>query len=147
MGTKRLEHWETRSFHEFLKGRASAPFVWGTNDCAMFTADAVQSISGIDIAESFRGKYSDEAGSLQAIHEVCGGSSLADALAWCAAKSGMQELQYPLMAKRGDMVLCDRGDGILIAAVIHLSGRPVSVGPQGMMNLSVKSIQRAWHYE
>jgi hypothetical protein len=148
MTLKRIEHWETRAFHTFLEERCGAPFVWGENDCALFAADAIKSITGIDIAESFRGKYSDEASAIEAIKTITGGSTLTDAAVWCATRAGLAELKYPLMARRGDLVLVDRGDGTLIAGVVHLGGaHAVSVGPKGLVRLRITSIVRAWHYE
>lgn len=131
------------------------PFAWGTNDCAIFAADAVKAITGADIAEDFRGQYHDEAGAFELIAAVTGaGSNPANAVggaaAWCAAKAGLVEWlgkdgkPAPKLAQRGDLVVI-QDTGRLIAGVVHLSGRHVvSVGEEGLKRLSITDVVRAW---
>ena len=114
------KHWHTHAFDPFLRERAEMPFAWGSNDCALFAADAILANTGIDIADDFRGKYTTQLGALKTIREVTGGTSIADAAACCAAKHGLVEHEYPLMAKRGDLVVIDNA-GTLIAGVVHLT--------------------------
>lgn len=142
---KRLEYWDTRSFHDFLAERAAMPFAWGTNDCALFAADGIQAITGVDIADDFRGKYSDEVGAWKTVRNLTGGSTVADAAAYCAVKHGLAELEHPLMAQRGDLVVFEN-EGGLIAGLVHLSGRHVvSVSEAGLVRFPVTAIARAWH--
>lgn len=149
--TRKL-HWATRSLHEFLLARARLPFAWGTNDCCLFPADAIEAFTGTDIAADFRGKYTDEASAFELIKTVTGAgadplTAVADAAAWCAAKHGLEEWKYPLMAQRGDLVVIENG-GRLIAGIVHLSGRHVvSMAESGAVKLLVTqaAIRRAWH--
>jgi hypothetical protein len=142
---QRLEHWATRAYHEFLLSRAHTAFEWGVHDCALFAADGVLAMTGVDIAADFRGKYSDEAGAMDAIKSVCNGATVADAAAWCAAKHALPEWEYPLMAQRGDLCVLEES-GRLIAGLIHLSGRHiVCAGENGLMRLPVTDVVRAWH--
>lgn len=144
MALTRNEHWATRGFHQFLLGRSKEPFIWGTNDCCTFTADAIQSITGVDIASDFRGKYTDKVSAFRAIKQITGGSTVSDAAAYCAAKHGLVELQYPLMAQRGDLVIVEEA-GELIAGVVHLNGRHVVlVGEEGLKRQSIRNVKRAW---
>ena len=146
---KRQENWDTRGFHEFLLARAKMPFAWGSNDCALFAADAVLAITGTDIAGDFRGKYTDEAGAFALIASVTGkgtdpAAAVGDAAAWCAEKAGLVELKQVLMAQRGDLVVIPDA-GRLIAGVVHLSGRHVvSVGEAGLKRLPIMDVVRAW---
>ena len=126
------------------------PFAWGSNDCALFAADAILANTGTDIADDFRGKYTTQLGALKTIREVTGGTTIADAAAYCANKHGLVEHTHPLMAKRGDLVVIDNG-GTLIAAVIHLNGyHAVSVSETGLVRLPIAdhngkpNIVRAW---
>jgi hypothetical protein len=141
---KKKEHWLTGSFHDFIIERKDVPFAWGTNDCAIFAADAIQSITGVDIAEDFRGLYTTERGAMKAIKKVAGGSTIADAAAYCAEKHGLVEHQYPLMAKRGDLVIIKNRDGKEIAGVIGLNGHPLSPGDNGLVQFSILDVTRAW---
>jgi hypothetical protein len=38
------------SMHKFVVSKATVPFAFGTNDCAMFVSDHIKAITGIDIA-------------------------------------------------------------------------------------------------
>jgi hypothetical protein len=157
MTLTRQPHWATRGLHAFLLARARAPFVWGANDCALFAADAIEAMTGVDIAADFRGKYHDEASALALIHSITGGSTVADAAAYCAAQHGLVEwtqpdpgtpgsrLPAPLLARRGDLVVLPDA-GRIIAGVVHLNGRDVAVvGEAGLKRLPSAGITRAWH--
>src|ERR1035437_3962195 len=127
------EHWDTQHFDTFLMEHAESPFVWGTHDCCMFPANAILAFTGVDIAEDFRDKYDDEASAFALVKELTGGTTVADAAAYCAAKHGLVEHTFPLMAKRGDLVVIDNG-GTLVAGVVALNGRhAISVGPKGLI--------------
>lgn len=149
MALERKQYWDTRALNDFLITRAHAPFAWGGNDCALFVADAVQAMTGIDIAEDFRG-YSDEAGAYAAIRRVTGAAAAAvvtveDAAEYCAQKYGLKEFNYPLEAKRGD--ICSFYESSrLILGLIHLSGaRIVTAGELELKSFPITRVQRAWH--
>jgi hypothetical protein len=149
----RVEHWATRAYHQFLKARANEPFVWGSQDCALFAADGIQAMIGVDIAADFRGKYDDEAGALATIKSVCGGSTVADAAAYCATKHNLPEWSHPLLARRGDLVVLEDPDATdlsgqprIIAGLVHLSGRHVvAAGELGLKRLPITQVMRSWH--
>lgn len=144
MALTRLPKWDTELLPAFLYDRKDQAFKWGVNDCSLFAADAVQAITGTDIASDFRRGYTDHATSLAVIQSVSGGSTVADAAAYCAAKHNMPEYTFPLMAQRGDLVAADN-DGQLIAGVVHGDGRHVvTVGESGLMYLPITQIKRAW---
>lgn len=144
MALKRTEHWATRELHQFLLARAQNPFVWGINDCCLFPADAIHAFTGVDLADDFRGKYHDEASAFALIKTVTGGTTAADAAAYCAAKHGLAEWKSPLLARRGDLVVLKNGS-TLIAGIVHLNGRHVvTVGETGLLRLSIRAVTRAW---
>lgn len=145
MSLMKKEHWLTEELPQFLDSRRNVPFAWGSNDCATFAADAIQAITGTDIAEKFRGKYTTEVGALKAIKEITGGSTVVDAAAYCAENHGLVEHQYPLMAKRGDLVIVKNRDGGEIAGIVSLNGRHVlSPGDNGLVLFSITDVTRAW---
>lgn len=149
MPLTRTTHWATREFHQFLLTHAHTPFAWGTNDCCLFPANAIQAFTGVDLASDFRGKYTDEASAMAQIHSVTGGTTVEDAAAWCAAKHGLVEWVHggspaPLFAQRGDLVVLE-DSGRLIAGVMHLRGtKAVTVGESGLKLLPLSSLRRAW---
>jgi len=143
---QRDKHKDCEVLETFLHSRVATPFAWGSHDCCLFAADAILEVTGIDIADDFRGRYADEAGAFALIESVTGGATVADAAAHCAAKHGFTEHRFPLMAQRGDLVVMNNG-GNLIAGVVHLNGRHVvSVSEHGPVRLSNLAIVRAWHY-
>ena len=143
--------WLTQELDAFLRDHITKPFEWGTNDCCLFAANAVQAMTGMDIAEDFRAKYTDEQSAFALIKSVTGGDSVVDAIVHCAVKHGLKEWvspegkTLPLMAQRGDLVAVSNGDNI-IAGIVDLSGRYVAaMGDKGIIRLRLSSIQRAWH--
>ncbi|HEV2324566.1 MAG TPA: hypothetical protein VGS10_11505 [Terracidiphilus sp.] len=147
MALKRLKNWDTQAYHDFLVSAASTHFVWGEFDCSLFAADGIKAITGVDIADDFRGKYSDQASAFALIKSVTGGSTVADAAAYCAKKHGLTERVHPLMAQRGDLVVFHGQTGDLVAGLVHLSGRHiVAVGDKGLYRFPISAVQRAWSY-
>lgn len=53
---KRLPDWESRLV-AYLSAAAPKAFAFGENDCALFTAGAVEAMTGVDLATKWRGKY------------------------------------------------------------------------------------------
>lgn len=145
MALTRTPHWHTRELHLFLQESAHKPFKWGTWDCSLFAALAIQSFTGVDIADDFRpGKYTDQASAFALIKAVTGGSTVADAAAHCAKKHGLTEYTKLLFASRGDLVVMENA-GRQIAGIVHLSGRHlVSVSETGLARLPITALQRAW---
>lgn len=105
--------------------------------------------TGADIAADFRGKYTDKVSAFKAIRTITGGSTVADAAAWCAAKYGLDELEHPLCAQRGDLVIMRQSatdaEDQLIAGVVHTNGlHLVSVAESGAVCLPIANVVRAW---
>jgi hypothetical protein len=139
------EHYLTEHLPEFIASRLHAPFAWGSNDCALFAADAVEAITGVDIAEDFRGKYTTKLGAIKAIKEITGGSTVEDAAVYCAEKHGLKEHEYPLLAKRGDLVIVRNNLGEKVAGIVGLNGRHVYVpGDDGLVQFSILDVIRSW---
>ena len=115
----RFPFWRTRELPAFIAARLAQPFAWGLNDCCLLAADAVEAITGVDIAAEFRGRYRSQRGAFSAIRKVTGGATVADAVAYCAAKHGMPELEYPLMARCGDLVVLRDGEQLIAGVIGH----------------------------
>lgn len=144
MPISRKQTWQS-DLHTFLLERANSPFVWGVRDCSLFCADAIYAMTGTDIAADFRAQYHDETTAFAAIKKITGGSTVADAAEYCAAKFGLTEWKHPLMAQRGDLAIIEN-DGRLIAAIVHLNGiHVVTVTDKGLSPFSISDIKRAWH--
>lgn len=61
MKLERFPDWPQR-VGAFMRDRATVPFAWGRNDCAIFAADAILAATGHDMAEAFRGRYRTKRG-------------------------------------------------------------------------------------
>ncbi len=145
MPVQRSATWRTKELPAFFAQNANAKFQWGVLDCSLFAADAIQAITGTDIADDFRGKYTDEASAFALIKTITGGATVADAAAYCGRKHGLTAWTYPLQAQRGDLVAVNNA-GTLIAGVVDMTGKLVAcLGESGILRLSIMQIKQAWH--
>jgi hypothetical protein len=149
LSLERRPFWDTRLLEQFLIERRFMPFKWGENDCALFVADAVEAITGVDIATDFRG-YTDQPGAFQAIRVVIGAAAGATvtvehAAEYCAGKYGFAELELPLKAQRGDICSIEDGGRIILALVSPNGREVVTAGELGLRRFPITQIRRAWH--
>lgn len=119
---------------EFIEARRATPHAWGTNDCCVFVADAVQAMTGVDPAAEYRG-YSTEKQAL-AILKKAGGM---EALFTAHFGNPVGILQ----ARRGDIVLGDATDGTP-AVGICLGNVVAYVAEQGLQFHPLASQRLAW---
>lgn len=138
---RRFPNW-TRALREFLESRRDVQFAWGTHDCCVFAADAVLAMTGIDLADSYRGYDTKEAA--REIIRIHGGlEGLAESI---ATRHGLAEI-LPGYAQRGDVVLV-RGPLAKITGpslgVIGLDSRPTVVASRGFRYAPLAIAERAW---
>lgn len=136
MTLKRLQNWP-----ELLAGHIDVcrtmPFVWGKNDCCLFAMDAVQAITGTDIAAPYRG-YNGMREGIKLL-KACGGvKGIAETE---AQNYNIPEIQ-PLKAQRGDVCLFDigRGDTLGILAGHYI----FAPGENGLIAFPLSQAKRAW---
>lgn len=89
----RKDDWPER-LAEFIDVRRERAFSWGSQDCALFAADAVLAMTGVDLAKKLRG-YKTAAGATRRIKAAGGMRNFASALTE----------KHPGLAQRGDVVL------------------------------------------
>jgi len=82
----------------YIDAKEREPFAWGTNDCLMVVAGAVQAVTGVDHAADFRGRYSSFAAGKRLV-----GKSL---LLFVAERFPMT---HPSMAHDGDIAAIRQG--------------------------------------
>jgi hypothetical protein len=63
----RFEDWQSRLV-EYLSGVSRAEFAYGTHDCALFCAGAVEAMTGVDLAVNWRGQYKTMAQGLRVLN-------------------------------------------------------------------------------
>jgi hypothetical protein len=92
----RKADWRSR-LSAVVEGKRRLALSFGTNDCALFAADCVEAMTGVDLAARFRGRYSsaDEAIALllaEGFTDLC--EFVASCLEECA----------PSLARAGDVM-------------------------------------------
>lgn len=111
----RLPDWEAR-LGDYLEQVRETPFRWGRHDCAMFSAGAVQAMTGVDPAPEMRGRYSTARGSVYAARKYGAGTLAATLDAKFAAVA-------PALAQRGDLVMSDGAVGVTFGPAAVFVGR------------------------
>lgn len=64
----RVPGWHS-SLTAYLADVARTPFVYGQHDCALFAADAVRVMTGVDLAGTYRGRYSSLSGGMRILRK------------------------------------------------------------------------------
>lgn len=117
--SKRLPGWPTL-LNEFLATRMCTPFQWGLHDCCLFAADAIQAITGIDVARRYRKAYATREAAMHLIH-IHAEHGIREFLKAIAKDNGF-EMINPKMAQRGDIIMFNShqegGAGITLGVVI-----------------------------
>lgn len=98
----RHQDWEDR-LRTYLDRVKEDKFEWGTHDCALFSADCVNAMTGVDPAEVFRGTYDTARGAAEALRTHGGGTLLRTMRQWFG-----EALESVHQAQRGDLVMLDR---------------------------------------
>src|SRR4051812_38936672 len=117
----RLHDWQLR-LEAFARERAGAPFAWGSNDCALFAADAVQAITGERVCEELRG-HETAREAIRMLRALGGVRSVAAA--------ALGEPIPVLMAAIGDVVVIEAGKREALA--VCNGGTAIAPGPCGMV--------------
>jgi hypothetical protein len=107
--TARLPDWEAR-LAEFLAANEHVEFQWGVTDCALWSASAVQEMTGVDPAAAYRGQYDTLVGSAHALREFGEGTLFKSFAAVFPEKP-------PSFAQRGDLVWYQNAVGVCIGDV------------------------------
>ena len=93
----RKENWDTELFN-FINSKKYTSFQWGVHDCIMFAVGCAQAMTGIDLAEKYRG-YATEDEAMEIIKVAGGFKEL--------VTENMGKEISPKMARRGDWVLLE----------------------------------------
>jgi hypothetical protein len=129
------------SMHKFVVSKATVPFAFGTNDCAMFVSDHIKAITGIDIAQGVRGTYSTELG---AAKQYAAAGGLDTHFAKIAAANGFTEIPV-VYAQRGD-VLFNPQSGQPALLVMDFDGiHAIGIHDTGTARIKARgNCTRAW---
>lgn len=136
----RVENWHRR-LDDVLRAAAERPFSWGENDCCLFAADCVASLTGRDFASDVRGKYSTANGALRVLRDHFSGDVAATVTAIFGQPIAVSQAQRgDIVAVAGDYVGFDHALG-----VVDLSGRRIAVlTAEGLKRLPRSAASLAW---
>lgn len=133
----RFPDWQERLSRFFALHR-TRPFRYGDWDCCLFAADAIQQVTGVDIAAEFRGKYGSRREAYDLIRSV---RLVAERV---AALHGMQQVPITY-ARRGDMALIPRARDYSLG-IVSLTGKEIVVlRSRKLMTLPLSYGLVAWH--
>jgi len=156
---KRFENWP-ELLAAFLEQHKATPFEWGRFDCALFAADAIHIMTGVDLAEDFRLQYDSALGATRQMqkflkHFYVQPSILMDedterllekVAAPICFEHGMQEIPVALAA-RGDLVFLavEETHALGIVGLDGMTARFVG-GPDvpGLLAIPLSACKRAW---
>lgn len=139
---QRREDWPEQ-LAALITDRMHTPFRWGTNDCALFAADAVLAITGTDLAAVWRGQYADEQGA-RSMRSASGHLASGDIVAALhdMGHRHLGESVPPLMARRGDVVLVEHDAGHSLAVCVgSVAAAP---GRRGLVMVERAAWRYAW---
>jgi hypothetical protein len=138
----RYSDWVIR-LEAFLAKNAKRKFAYGKWDCCLFVADAIQVMTGVDLAEDFRGAYDSLESAKAVIRSYSGGLLLGRAVERTAARFEMPECG-PFYARRGDLALLRR-DRAYCLGLVSLDGSSLAVaGAKTLLRAPLALAQRTW---
>lgn len=136
---RRIENWPL-ALAAFLKSRELDSFDYGTNDCLLFSADAVLAITGIDVAAPYRGTYSSETEALALVAEH------GDLPGFISHVLQLTPHNNPRQARRGDVVCVDIL-GTVAAGVVDETGQRCAILTElGIKRVKASAITHVWGY-
>lgn len=135
---QRLDDWRPR-VERYLQDCRTGRFAYGTLDCALFAAGAVQAMTGVDVAAQWRGQYR----SARTGARLIGGD-----VTGCLEALATQILGPPIAAADatpGDIVSIDVTPGRAISLTLCLGDHVVAVQRnRGLVVLHPTRARRAW---
>ena len=107
--TDRLPEWRER-LQVYLQSIAHEPLEFGRHDCALFAADAVRAMTGVDLAEAYRGRYTTLHGGMR----ILARDGFSDQVALVAAHLAPVTVA---MAMPGDLAVFETQSGRALGVV------------------------------
>jgi hypothetical protein len=142
MPLKRLPGWQG-ALDCFLTAHRDSRFQYGIWDCCLFACDAIEVMTGVDVAAQFRDRYHTRTEALRAIREYTGKVSVRAVAERVTAAYEMPRVEI-LRAQRGDLVLVRRSRDYSLG-IIALNGTDViTVTPHGLQRIALSNAVCGW---
>lgn len=119
----------------FIESRRKAAFSYGSNDCALFAADAWRVMTGIDFAADMRDQYSTEQGAFRLVKKLGGMREI-------VLRTGLIEKARGF-SQRYDAVLVPTGDWETLG-INAGNGCWCAPGPDGLVFRPICEIESAF---
>lgn len=132
----RLPDWPVR-LEALLRERQARPFAWGVHDCALFAADAVQAITGQDLAQGLRGLSVRAALRRLRAHGPCANLGL-----YALATQALGPAMAPVWASVGDVLLLPMGRRCALA--VCNGDTAIGPGRHGLVHAAAGTALAAW---
>lgn len=139
---RRLPDWPRR-LEAFLAANAATPFRYGSFDCCLMAAVAIQAMTGKHPHPEYIGAYSTRSECRALIRRETGKSGVEFIWQQVMQENGIQECPVKC-AQRGDAVLIKRGKSGSSVAIVGLDGRLVVAGDVGLLLVDRGLAVRAW---
>ncbi len=133
MKLTRFHDWQMR-FEAFVRERQDMPFVWGSNDCAHFTAACVQALTGMDLTPPDLRPYNTELQAARALKAYGGIIGIATA--------ALGEPVPVFMARIGDVVVSASVGSDMLA--VCNGSTLIAPGTSGIVVLSMDQARLCW---
>jgi len=132
----RFPGWPER-LEAFLAESRNKRFRYGSWDCCLFVCDAILAMTGVDVAEEFRGRYKTRTEAMRLA------GSVLEVTERVTSANAMPEIA-PRSASRGDVVLIKHKRSFLLG-VVALNGRAaLSLARNSIVTFPMSSVVRAW---
>jgi hypothetical protein len=131
----RKETWDI-DLMDFLKSKENTPFQWGVHDCIMFAVGCAQAMTGIDLAEKYRG-YSTQEEAAQIIKKARGFLEL--------VTENMGEEITPNFARRGDWIMIETEGQPALS--VCMGTTVIAAGRDGLVRHPMNEALAAWRID
>lgn len=142
---RRAPNWQS-ALSRYIVSRAHAPFRYGVMDCGLFVADALAAMTGDDVAQELRGRYTTRREAFAHIERICGAPTMQAVAEYLAARNGLNEVPVT-MAQRGDPLILRHGARSSLAIADLAPGYLLTPYRDGLLRLRIDLATRAYHLE
>lgn len=132
----RLPDWPLR-LEAFVAARQFQAFVWGRQDCALFAADAVQALTGVDVAPPLLRCHCHARAALRSMRAHGGLQAIAQAALGTPIP--------PVLAGVGDVLLTRPSSSAYQPMLAVCNGATaLAPGPYGLVSIGLGQVSHAW---
>lgn len=139
---RRRSDWQSQ-LGAYLERVAHWRFAYGELDCGLFAANAIEAMTGVDIAVDLRGRYSSRPQAFAAIQTITGAATMIGVAEHFACKHGLGERPV-LMSQRGDLVALRTGRRSSLGIVAMHGTEILAPYGRGILRLPISHATRSW---